>query len=76
MNDGRYKVKLRRGNNFKVKPEAEQTDGKVYEFLTGWIMDKEDTRIYIGETTMHPHDETYPKDAPSWIASGDLEEVS
>ena len=64
------KVNIRRGER-TVKPEAEQIDGKVYNFRHGWIMDNDDP--YPGEVAWIPDDGEYPIDAPSWIASGDLE---
>ena len=70
----RFKVKIRRGLA-KVKPEANQVDGCVFNFIEGWVMDAEDTSIYIGERAMIPRDNNYPITAPSWIASGDLEAI-
>ncbi len=74
----KYKVKLRRNDVFKVKPEAEQLDGKVFEFREMWAIEEDDTDLpIVGEKAMSPKisDETYPRDAPTWIASGDLIEV-
>ena len=68
-----YLVKIRR-NICSVKPEAEQIDGLVFVFRPGWVMDEEDTSIYIGETAMVPNDLDWPADAPAWVASGDLEQ--
>ena len=67
----KYLVKIRR-DLAEVRPESEQIDGLVFNFEEGWIMDEEDTSIYIGETAMIPRDKNYPIDAPTWVASGDL----
>ncbi len=72
----KYKVKIRRGPGWEVKPDAELIDGKVFEFTNGWVMDEKDTSIYIGETAMLPHDDTWPYCEIGWLASGDLEEVA
>ncbi len=69
----KFKVKLRRGAGWDVKPTAEQLDGRVYLFTTGFVID--DSSIYEGEMAFIPADENYPKDAPVWIASGDLQAV-
>ena len=71
----KYKVKIRRGKTWIVRPEAEQIDNKVYNFEASWVMDEEDSSIYVGETVMLPRDDSYPKSAPAWVASGDLVEV-
>ena len=68
----KYRVKLRRSDKYRVKPEAEQIDGRVFEFAEGWEMDESDTSIYIGEMAMLPRDDNYPIEAPGWVASGDL----
>lgn len=68
----RFKVKIRRDFSRAIKPEAEQVDGKIFWFVYGWSIDDEDP--YPGEVAWCPRDETYPKDAPLWLASGDLEE--
>lgn len=70
----RYRVAIRRNFGY-VRPEAEQLDGRVYEFEPGWLIGEEDTNIYIGETAMIAMDKNYPNDAPAWIASGDLVKV-
>ena len=67
----RYRVQIRRGP-WEVKPEAEQLDGKIYNFVDGWVMTSEDTSLYTGEKAMIPEDDKYPPDAPTWIARGDL----
>ncbi len=69
-------VHLRRGTGWDVKPEAEQMDGQKLIFKPGWIMDADDTSIYIGEWAMLPvRFDDWPDDAPGWIASGDLEDM-
>ena len=67
----RFTVKIRK-ELATVKPESELVDGKSFEFVEGWIMDEDDTSIYVGEAAMIPHDAEYPIEAPIWIASGDL----
>ena len=70
-----YRVKIRR--DIPVKPEAEQLDGKVYWFYEGWEIVESDNRTYaLGELAMIQDDTDYPEDAPQWIESGDLVEVS
>jgi hypothetical protein len=69
------KVLLRRDFGLTLKPESEQIDGNVYEFRKGWLIEDDDSR-YPGETAYIAHDPSYPDDAPVWIASGDLEEVT
>jgi len=66
-----YSVRIRREIGREVRPEAEQLDGKCFIFRLGWIMDEEDP--YPGERAMIPNDFDWPADAPTWIASGDLE---
>ena len=74
MKTKRYLVSIRR-NLAEVKPEAEQVDGKVYSFREGWPIGDEETSIYQGEWAMIAWDKDYPDTAPTWIASGDLQEV-
>lgn len=72
MEKKRFRVKIRRGFGDGVKPEAEQIDGKEYLFTKGWGIED---GIYNGEIAwLAPYDD-YPVDAPTWIASGDLEEL-
>lgn len=66
-------VKIRRSNGLEVKPEAEQLDGKTYNFTEGWVMNDDDP--YPTELAMIPRDKNYPDEAPIWIASGDLTTV-
>jgi len=70
----KYKIAIRR-NLAKVKPEAEKLDGNYYYFSEGWIIDETES-IYFGETAMLPQDTAYPRNAPIWIASGDLVLIS
>lgn len=65
-----FTVKLRRNIGLGVKPEAEQIDGKTYFFRFGWVMNGDDS--YPGEEAWIINDDSYPLDAPVWIASGDL----
>jgi hypothetical protein len=73
-----YMVKLRRSDVFVVKPNAEQIDGKIFYFECGWKIDEDDTSLpIVGEHAMIPcQDQGYPRDAPTWIASGDLVRVN
>jgi hypothetical protein len=68
------KVQIRRDSGLKVRPEAEQIDGKCFDFIEGWYISEEDSSIYVGETAMIPRhlNTDYPYSAPDWIASGDL----
>lgn len=68
-----FKVQIRRNIGLSVKPEAETIDGKTYNFIFGWTMDKNDK--YPEEIAYIPRDPSYPVDAPIWIASGDLVEA-
>ena len=45
---------------------------KVYNFDSGWEISEDDNPVYVGQTAMFPFDTHYPKDGPTWIASGDL----
>lgn len=63
-------VRIRQNFLRLVRPEAEQLDGNVYKFRYGWMQGEGDP--YPGEVAWVPCDETYPNDAPHWIASGDL----
>ncbi len=69
----KYKVNLRRSDKFIVKKNSEQIDGKTFFFRDGWEIEK---GLYKGELAMIPADDKWPKDAPNWIASGDLELIS
>ena len=66
----KMKVKLRK--DWQIKSEAQQLEGKVFEFIEAWDITDDDSSIYVGEKAMMPVDPSYPANAPSWIASGDL----
>ncbi len=66
-----FTVHIRRDHGKPIRPEAEQLDGNSYTFEKGWTMDANDP--YPGEVAWIPRDPVYPLDAPTWIASGDLE---
>lgn len=70
----KYKIKIRR-DLAEVRASAEIVDGKIFYFEYGWLLTEKETSIYVGENAMLPRDDTYPLEAPHWIASGDLEEV-
>ena len=72
LSDRLMKIKVRRNIDRDVRPEVEQVDGKVFMFSYGWLMDNDDP--YPGEVAWLPDDTNYPVSAPTWIASGDLEE--
>jgi len=67
----KFKVEIRR-ELAEIRPEAEQIAGNVYNFDFGWAIEKSDSSLYVGESAMIPRDVTYPDNAPTWIASGDL----
>lgn len=71
MKTTRHTVKIRR-ELAEVDPKAEQVDGKTYEFREGWKIQEDESSLYVGEMAMIPHDDSYPLEAPIWIASGDL----
>ncbi len=64
-------VCIRRDLGRAVRPEAEQVDGKTFRFRYAWHMDGGDP--YPGEIAWMPDDPAYPRDAPTWQASGDLQ---
>ena len=66
----RATIRLRRGGDWRVKPEAEQYDGKGFEFVRGWQITDEDSGIYAGEIAWVP---TTNGVEIGWFASGDLE---
>lgn len=68
-----FTVKIRRNTGLKIKPECEAIDGQTYFFRYGWKIDQDDSR-YPGEIAWIPDDSRYPKNVPTWIASGDLEQ--
>jgi hypothetical protein len=66
-----FVVRIRRNIGKKrIRPEAEQLEGKTYKFEFGWVMDDNDP--YPNETAWLPSDPAYPVDGPTWIASEDL----
>jgi hypothetical protein len=67
------KVQIRKDFGLPVRSEAEVVDGQMFNFVEGWIIDN--APHYKGEIAMIPRDETYPIEAPAWIASGDLVEI-
>ena len=69
-----YRIKIRRALA-EVRPDAECLDGKVFNFEFGWRILKSDSSIYVGEVAMISRDSGYPKEAPIWIASGDLGKI-
>ena len=68
----KMRVVIRRQWKEPVRPEAEQLDGRVFEFTYGWKMGETDP--YPGEIAYIPRDASYPHGAPTWIAEGDLKE--
>lgn len=67
-------VRIRRGDGWSVKPEADLIDGRTHVFTRGWVMTEDDTSIYVGETAWLPEPAGWPVGAPvGWIACGDLE---
>lgn len=66
-----FRVRIRRGEGWNVRPEAEQVDGNVYLFKCGWQFAFGER--YPGEVAWIASDTRWPADAPTWIASGDLE---
>lgn len=77
LSNRRATVKLRRGEGWNVKPEAEILDGRTLSFDRSW--DWRDG-IYDGETTWVISCECWEtlksegvKGAPTWLASGDLQ---
>lgn len=74
MKKGQYRVKIRQGLAL-VRPNALQLEGRVFTFSPWWVIEAEDSSIYVGETAMRPESANWPPGAPSWVASGDLEFV-
>lgn len=69
-----YRVKIREDLGFDVRDEAKQLNGHIFWFYDGWLIDADGPEHYYLETAMIPclKDGTYPIDAPTWIADGDL----
>jgi len=70
----KFRVKLRRGAGWEVKPNAEQLDGKIYLFTTGFVI--EDSSIYEGEMAFIPADENYPLGCGAFGLPGDLQNLN
>ena len=66
-----FVVRIRRNIGKRIRPEAEQLEGKTFKFEFGWVMD-DGNDPYPSETAWLPSDPAYPVDGPTWIASGDL----
>ena len=64
-------VKIRRGDNWRVRPDAEDIDGRLIRVSTGWLID--DISMYEGEFAMII-DAVYDTGI-GWIASGDLTNI-
>lgn len=75
-------IKLRERNphsGMPLREEALQLEGETFDFSFGWFMGEDDP--YPGEIAWIPPmrkkygrpEDTWPDNAPSWIASGDLE---
>lgn len=71
-----FKVKFRQSTDLVLKTGAKPLEGRTFSFSYGWEIESEDPR-YPNEAAWIPRDQDYPfeKGAPTWIASGDLEEV-
>lgn len=70
------KMKVTLRTDWPIKPEAAAIDGMVFSFMKGFDITKDDAKpFYVGEQAMMAIDPTYPLDAPTWIASGDLTPV-
>jgi hypothetical protein len=67
-------VKIRRGEGWPVKPEAEQLDGRHHLFIYGCKVGDDSDPRYAGETLWVADKEGWPDDCEIvFIASGDLE---
>jgi len=76
MKNYRATVKIRRGEGWDVKPITEQIEGTETVFNAAWLITEEEGFIkYVGEWAMMPERDGWPKGAPTWIASGDLENL-
>lgn len=71
----RATIKIRRGEGWDVKPEAEEVDGMTLTFRSGYPLEGEDhSDLYTGEWAMIPNMKL--REFPvSWIASGDLSDI-
>lgn len=66
--DGLYEIKYRDGFG-NITEKAQQVNNVIYFFKFGWVITDGD---FKGEAAMICRDDTYPKDAPMWLPSGDL----
>lgn len=68
-------VRLRRGEEWNVKPSAEVLDGLTVMLEFGWPLTHNETSIYVGEEAwmIISHHEIIDAGAPMWLASGDLD---
>lgn len=64
-------VRIRRGEGWNPKPEAEALDGQRFRFVCGWRQDEDDP--YPGEFAMMPR--PWWENGIVWIASGDLVDI-
>lgn len=64
-------VRIRRGEGWEVRPEAEALDGQGRLFMASWQMDDNDP--YPGEWAMTIEDG--PPTRLLWVASGDLVDI-
>ena len=68
-------VRVRRGEGYTPKKDAELVDGQTFEFSVGWLIES-DIKIYAGEWTLIPVDfNSWPAKNIAWIASGDTYEA-
>lgn len=67
-------VTIRREKGWSVRETAAQLEGKRHKFTRGWLI--KEGSIYDGETAWLPVREGWPEDAPIWIASGDLTDIT
>jgi hypothetical protein len=71
-----FTVKVRRDLGVEVLPRGEVIDGLTHLFTHGWVMGEGDHSMYLGEVAYIPDRYGWPIDGPSWVASGDLVEVT
>ena len=72
--NGRYRVHIRRGENWPVKLAAETLDGRAVNVEYGFPITADHGGIYAGEHAMYLAREDATPDL-AWIASGDLEAI-
>lgn len=69
-------VRIRRGEGWDVRQEAESIDGKRYRFTYGWKITLDDSRIYVDEIAWIPDEKSgFPDSEITWLASGDLIDI-